>query len=879
MNLGVIYWDLGEIDNSRKSYADALALSERLGIRDDAKKCRLALGIDNLYRLGKDYDRKREYDKSCKAFNDAIALARKLGSPDHEAKCFRWLAIVNLEERNGPAFLVNNGRAVELFKLLKNDRERGYCLLNYGSYYSKYSDISLGSMNALESLLISRASGQVDDEVESLCCLGGLFAGAGYLYKAIDYYLAAEEKIIRFKLNFDFQSFYTNLGVLYRQRYTLMGNRSDLEIALSYYYLALGLAWQNDNAEIEVRILNNIGFTLMHLGKHMEASKFLEYAYARAYRLGNEDLIIMIMTNQGLVYFAQGNLERAVYYFDGALIRWMRNGSSRPPWDAIWGKGLCLERKSRFRDALSAFEDCVEVVSGIRNRLEAEAEKAEYLQSKLIVYDSIIDLIFNQKREWPKELGDKLVFSAMERAKAKSFLEEMKASDSPGSRSANPELAQQEKELSQQISLEIKSLQRSGLSPYQRNQTSIQISHAEDLYVRLKKSGLSSDRIRSRYDSPSLRKIQEYLEESNSVALEFYLGGKCSYVVLVTGHSLQVWPLPSRQDVENSVKLYNRMLTRPPSDGFDITSAAGRIYDELMFPLRSIEPRAIDNLIIVPDGLLNYLPFETLSNRGSLLLEDFSISYVPSLNSLLRLVQPRPSAGPRKDLLAVGDPDYGYVEASNREGFTSTSVLREVFMDEGFALTSLPYTEQEIKGVASLFAKDRVDLFLGRKASEEAIKRQRLADYRVIHFACHGFLDERNPLRSALVLSQTGNGQEDGFFQSREILNLRTEADLVVLSACQTGRGCLERGEGVLGIARVFFYTGSKSVVSALWAINDESTCVLMKEFYAGLKRGLGKSKALREAKLKLIRSGYDHPFYWAPFILNGEYRSAIEFR
>ena len=145
-----------------------------------------------------------------------------------------------------------------------------------------------------------------------------------------------------------------------------------------------------------------------------------------------------------------------------------------------------------------------------------------------------------------------------------------------------------------------------------------------------------------------------------------------------------------------------------------------------------------------------------------------------------------------------------------------------------------------------------------------------------MHFACHAISDEVNPLRSALVFSIDPKGREDNFFQVLEMYQYRLESELTVLSACKTGEGKTLRNEGVLGLPRLFFYMGSRAVVSSLWNIDDKASSRFMRYFYEGLLRGGGKSQALRSAKLKMIRAGYGHPYYWAAFILTGDYRTPV---
>jgi len=153
---------------------------------------------------------------------------------------------------------------------------------------------------------------------------------------------------------------------------------------------------------------------------------------------------------------------------------------------------------------------------------------------------------------------------------------------------------------------------------------------------------------------------------------------------------------------------------------------------------------------------------------------------------------------------------------------------------------------------------------------EEAVKGESLDRYRYIHFATHGILDEQHPARSGLALSAAA-GKEDGILQVNEIADLRLHADLVTLSACNTGLGELVSGEGMLGLVRAFLYAGASSVAVSLWNVNDAATAALMKDFYRGLSRGLQSDRALRRAKIELLHQDnavWRHPHYWAAFEL-----------
>jgi CHAT domain-containing protein len=322
------------------------------------------------------------------------------------------------------------------------------------------------------------------------------------------------------------------------------------------------------------------------------------------------------------------------------------------------------------------------------------------------------------------------------------------------------------------------------------------------------------------------------------------------------------------------------MLKSPPINRFKGKTASKRIYKELFFPLSSLDPDSFKNIIIIPSSVLYYLPFETLidpKHKNDYLISKYQISYMPSSISLIYLSLNRKNKTYKKDLLAFGNPVIK--EKIKDNGSNSSHILIELYKNQDFEFSPLPYSEKEIKSISELFKEKRKDVFLRENASEVNLKKTSLLDYKIIHFSCHGFIDENYPSRSSLVLSLKNGKEEDGFLQVKEIYDLKINPQLIVLSACQTGRGIIKRGEGVLGLPRVFFYTGAESVLSSLWGVRDKQTAKFMKLFYKQLASGKSKAHSLQRAKIEFIRSKkYSNPFYWAPFILNGEFGGHINF-
>jgi CHAT domain-containing protein len=290
-------------------------------------------------------------------------------------------------------------------------------------------------------------------------------------------------------------------------------------------------------------------------------------------------------------------------------------------------------------------------------------------------------------------------------------------------------------------------------------------------------------------------------------------------------------------------------------------------------------------LIIVPSGILHYLPFEVLLTKGEekalatmtpaqlpYLLRDYAISYVPSAAVLASLRNRPTKSTAGKSFLAFADPVYGNLtELPSR---LAQPNLSDAFGEQRpWQLERLIESQREVEQISALFPKDQISLLLRDQAREENAKTAgRFNEFRFVHFATHGLLNEERPSYSGLILSLAGSRSEDGLLQGYEIFNLKLNADLVVLSACETGLGKEVKGEGLVGLSHAFFYAGTPSLVVSLWKVQDRSTADLMVNLYREIGRTQTKSEALRQAKLRLIQQNrYADPYYWAPFVLTGD--------
>ncbi len=292
---------------------------------------------------------------------------------------------------------------------------------------------------------------------------------------------------------------------------------------------------------------------------------------------------------------------------------------------------------------------------------------------------------------------------------------------------------------------------------------------------------------------------------------------------------------------------------------FRYNVTASRLYDLLVAPAVAAIG-AHRQLCIIPDDTLWRLPFQVLTDRhGVDLVSKLPISYAPALTLLTSSAAPRAPAGGRT-LLAFANP---------RSGDDVVAQMRALF--RGASLGALPDAETEVARIAALYGKARSKVYIGASAREWTFKHEARAA-RIIHVATHGVIDDRAPLYSALLFAPGGPDGDDGLLEAREVLDLRFDADLVVLSACDTARGRIGAGEGVIGLSWAFLVAGCRTLVVAQMPAETKSTAALMVEFHRRLREGLSPAAALQQAQLALRRDPrFAHPFYWAPFVVIGD--------
>jgi CHAT domain-containing protein len=780
-------------------------------------------------------------------------------------------------------YLRLSNEALIIARRIRHFREEARCLNNIGIFYYEKNIYARALIYYRQALSVLGEKSENDSDLSAvLNNMGAIYRELGAYEKAIGYISRALAIDTRLE---DYEGMTVELGNLaatYRRKGIYFADSNDIYLSLKLNLESLEAANKTSAREARIAAMNNVGLAYAANKSYVQAINYFRLAIRTSQSTESSSEACNVFSNMGFVFIEKEDYSKAEECFRRGLEIVLEAGRNDVLWEIYFGLGLCLKEQGRYEDAIICYEKAISTINYMRNHLSLDDYKVGFIRDKMKAYDALLDLLFDLREKEKTTKYDAEIFEVVEKAKARVFLEEMERSDRPSLHASDQKYKGEEASLSKKISLTISELVSRDLGESQRHKLLTRLGQEEEDYASLLNKKNTEAAEKFGIASPQVISIDTLVRQhlnGKSAILEYYLGEKRSFGILIAKDRMAMKALPPRAEIEDSLRGYLKMLSSPPKGTFQGGLAAQRIYRQLVNPFQEVLPKERGHLIFVPDGILHYLPFETLmcddlqSGKPRFLIELFEISYAPSATSFAYLMEKEKGIQFRKSLLAVGAPVYLFAKPrSFVGGGDHEDVLREIYLSDGFELTELPHSKQEVERVARCFRSGEVEVLSESRAKEEEIKSRSLGDYRFIHFACHGFLDEQIPARSALVLTLDEDPNEDGFLQAREIASLELNADLVVLSACQTGKGRIENGEGVLGLPRSFFYAGARSTISSLWKIDDKSTSEIMPEFYRRLADGHNKAQSLRLAKLDMLYSRFAHPFYWGAFILNGNY-------
>ncbi|MEW6208081.1 MAG: CHAT domain-containing tetratricopeptide repeat protein [Acidobacteriota bacterium] len=751
---------------------------------------------------------------------------------------------------------------------------------------SEMSHHRLAQMKLFEAVNLWQQSRQIDRVVNALLRMGESHREAERWQYALECY----KRLVKFP-SLPAQTKTTALNSIA----ALYLRFHQFQLAGDYFRQSLNIASDQKDAAARSIALAGLAAVLTEEGKKQQAEDYLNQARAIVKQAGSRQAEAEALLFIGQLWREQGQSVQARQAFEDALSFYRQGGGSEQKQALLlcllsdlnlasdatsaagqamealrlnravtssglqWRAYLALARAQRAmgdkKKALRSYWTSFSRVEVLRLDVSVDAFKISLLEDRQAVYRELADMLI-------EEGNTEEAFNVMENARSRSTLDLIAQKRDEKKPPATPDQRQSLEEASKKIPLLKTHLNSDQLTPQQRSQLEEELKKAERQIEEIRLD-IEMNR-RNRFTNPAgLKQTQKEILRAGETLIEFFLGEDCSHAWLVSRDQFMCVALPPRKEIEEAIRRYTRLLAARP-DSYqlqrEITAQkkmARELFDMLMG--RFSDKLSSSRLLFAPDGLLYYLPFETLLFGERYLVEQFDIAYTPSASVLAALERSRPeSRTDQIEIIAFGDPDLG-------------SASRDYAEWGGYRLGRLPGSRGEVLSISEMFPSRRV--YLGRAATEDALKREGLKRCRRLHLATHGLIDERFPSRSVILLTLDRDPSEDGFLDVEEIAGLEMGCELVVLSACQTGRGRLTGGEGVVGLARAFLYAGARSVVVSLWNISDISAATFMRRFYRCLAAKQSPVAALRQAKIEMIGSDKPerHPYYWSSFLIVGQ--------
>lgn len=852
-NKGEAYYNLGMPPEALKHFERALAISTLAGDRAGQALARLDTG----YALADS----GETLAAAESHRQALALWREVGHLRGVALSLSAISGIHTslgEARSARQF---NDQAQHLFETLGDRRGRAVVLNNLARAHELLNEFGAALEAYTGALNIYRELRSEDGEALSLLYLGRLYRTLGRTDEAAAH-CDQSMKMSRRR------------GELRLEAYALIeiaaikDQRGLTREALDIYQRLLGIYRRIGDRRGRARALNQMGSVYYKAEQPREAVEQFELALALSQQV-------------------QDRAEEVVIHYN--LARASRD-------------------LGRTGAALAHAEASVGLSESARAQIGGPASKSSYFAAARKYYELYIELLMTEEEKRPGQGFAARALHASEGTHARSLLDLLAETSVNIRQGVDSALLERERSLQQALADKAQYLTRLLNSDAPRTASQdveAEVNRLTEEYQKVQSQIRDRSPRYATLTQPRPLNLEEIQRElrGDTILLEYILGSDQSYLWCITKDSFEAHELPPRGKIEEVADaVYQLLKTRPADDG---EAEYNRRYAEMASPLSDMLLGKVaarlqgKRLLIVPDGKLHYVPFEALPLPGLPspapeqfipLVTQHEVVCLPSA-SLLSVI--RGEAGRRqraaKTVLVLADPVYdsddgrvkryasadgGGTDAHDAGSARDTTTGGEAVIRKN-KLPRLRFSRAEGEGIMSVTPRGQGVIAQGFDAGRPAALGERLRQFQVVHFSAHGRVDRENPEMSGIVLSMVNErgGLENGFLQLHDIYNLNLSAELVVVSACDSGLGKDIKGEGLVGLTRGFMYAGARSVVASLWQVDDAATAELMTRFYREmLAKGASPIAALREAKVAVWQQdGRSAPFFWAAFVLQGD--------
>ena len=854
-HLGGIYKSVGSYNRAIEYLEEALEIDKRLGMEDKA-----AIRLSNI---GDVYDSQGQYDKAIEYLEDVLRINKKLGMEADAA--IRLNSIGRVLETQG-----KYGRAIEYFekalnidRKLEQDDKISIGLANIGNIFKSGKQYDTAIKYYENALDIDKKLGQGDKVVLQLANIGGVYETQGKYVKAWKYYEEALDTAETVNQDNNIAIGLANIGNIFKY----WGQH---EVTIKYYEKALAINKKLGHEDKVAIRLNYIGGVYKSTGQYDDALKYYKEALEINRKLGKEADEALSLKNLDMVYRYYWNKhDKAIKPHEQKLATDKKFGKDADISGDLNNIGMVYLLQKEYKPAIGSFNESVSIIEKLRKATTGEVRRG-YLADQSYTYQLLASAYI-------RDNDISSAFRTIELSRAKLMAERF-AGDKKKIR----------------------------LQEVEQIRETLGEDTAIIVYANVNREDIIQFAITGEEFTGREVSRKSFVQSSID---KYHTPIKA---LLINQHNLS----ENKNDFDNIINYYSSLLREPsPQDErerrADIDKLGKGLYELLIKPM---EAQLADkkNLIIVPGGILTFVPFETLIDRnGQYLVENYHINYVQSVD-IRKLIKKREHSDKRKPLLAFGGAVYEeaaydaevieneaqmalfkkniYSDLKNIRqelaekkvfsDFVNIRYIRNAYNGLGIGTwPDLPDTLNEVKNINKVIK--RSDIFTGSNVTEKDVKELSknwtLYNYKVLHFATHGLVVNEVPELSAVVLSQfeKDEGKEDGYLRIEEIAELDFQADLITLSACETSLGRVDGNAGIMGFTQSFILAGANAVSISLWRAAGESTSQFMAAMYGMVQdKGIGYAEAITEVKRRFISGSfgekYKAPYYWAPFVYYG---------
>jgi tetratricopeptide (TPR) repeat protein len=860
-NIGLVYQSLGQYPKALEYYEQSLVIKKAIGDKSGEST--------TLNNIGGIYDSLGQYPKALEYYEQSLVISKVIGDKSGESTTLNNIGVVYRSLGRYPKALEYYEQSLAISKVIGDKSGEGTTLNNIGGIYDSLGQYPKALEYYEQSLVIRKAIGDKSGEGTTLNNIGIVYQSLGRYPKALEYY---EQSLVISKAIGDKSgesNTLSNIGVVYK-------SLGQYPKALEYYQQSLVIKKAIGDKSGEGTTLNNIGVVYQSLGRYPKALEYYEQSLVIRKAIGDKSGESTTLNNIGGIYDSLEKYPKALEYYEQSLVIRKAIGDKFGESNALGNIGVVYYSLGQYPKALEYYQQSLVIAKAIRNKsgegttlnnigavyqsLEQYSKALEYFKQSLAIAKAIGNK--SGESQTLSNIGDALLKQKNPALAEKSLREAIAIWETiRGSKNNSGQgLSDSDKvSFADRVAETYKLLQRS-LIEQNKPQAALEIAErgraralAELLASRSVDAATNTLKLPK---SPNLVKIQQIAKSQNATLVEYSLIDDTIYIWVIppngsiTFKQSKLPPNTTIKDLVNTSRDDIGVRGRSGSRNTPSSPAAAQgdlklLHKLLIEPIaKSLPKDPNQRIIFIPQGELFFVPFVALQDSNDkYLIEQHTISTASAIGLLDSTPKPAKFNPKQGTSIVVGNPIMPLAP-------------------DGTQLVPLAGAEKEAIAIGSIL---KTTPLIGAKADKNVvISKMRSAS--IIHLATHGLLDKvKGDIPGAIALT-------NGLLTSNEIFDLKLQANLVVLSACDTGGGDLS-GDGVIGLSRALAVAGTPSVAVSLWSVNDSATQELMVEFYQNwYGKGMDKDQSMRQAMLEVMKSR-EKPRDWAAFTILGEAR------